>query len=195
MFFGLTSAYALVGSPGSPIPLLLVFGAAAFGYLRRNAPGNLWRASALRPALPSMLTLWVIAAVAMIAVVAWLLPDDLFNLPREQAVIWAAVAVFYPLLSVYPQELIFRGFLMHRYAPVFGTGPGIIAASAAAFGFVHIIYGSIVSVVLTLAAGWLFARRYQRTQSLLAVSVEHALYGVLAFTVGLGDFFYHGANR
>jgi hypothetical protein len=32
--------------------------------------------------------------------------------------------------------------------------------------------------------GWLFARRYQHTRSLLTVSVEHALEGVLIFTVG-----------
>jgi hypothetical protein len=50
-------------------------------------------------------------------------------------------------------------------------------------------------VLLTLAGGWLFARRYQRTRSLLAASVEHALYGVLAFTVGLGTLFYHAAVR
>jgi hypothetical protein len=37
-----------------------------------------------------------------------------------------------------------------------------------------------------------FARRYQRSRSLRAAA-EHALYGVLAFTVGLGDLFYHGA--
>jgi hypothetical protein len=47
--------------------------------------------------------------------------------------------------------------------------------------------------VLSAAAGWIFARRYQQTRSLLATSIEHALYGVLAFTVGLGDLFYHGA--
>jgi hypothetical protein len=44
-------------------------------------------------------------------------------------------------------------------------------------------------VLLTLAGGWLFARRFQRTRSLLVASVEH---GVLAFTIGLGDLFYHG---
>ena len=44
-----------------------------------------------------------------------------------------------------------------------------------------------------MLGGWLFARRYQRTRSLLTVSVEHALYGVLIFTIGLGDLFYHAA--
>ncbi len=98
------------------------------------------------------------------------------------------------MLSVYPQELIFRAFLMRRYAPIFGTGYRAAAASAAAFGFAHIIYGTVASVVITAVGGWLFARRYQRTRSLAVVWLEHALYGVLAFTVGLGDLFYHGAT-
>lgn len=82
---------------------------------------------------------------------------------------------------------------MHRYGPAFGNGVANVAASAAAFGYAHIIFGTAIAVVLTVVAGWVFARRYQRTRSLLTASVEHALYGVLAFTAGLGDLFYHGA--
>ena len=37
------------------------------------------------------------------------------------------------------------------------------------------------------------ARRYQRTGSLLVVSIEHALYGITIFAIGLGRYFYHGA--
>jgi uncharacterized protein len=77
---------------------------------------------------------------------------------------------------------------MHRYAPVFGTGRALLAVSATAFGFAHLIFGNALSVVLTLVGGWQFARRYQRTGSLLAASVEHAIYGLLVFTAGLGQF-------
>jgi membrane protease YdiL (CAAX protease family) len=103
--------------------------------------------------------------------------------------------VFYPLLSVYPQELLYRSFLLHRYRPVFGDGTGAAAASAVAFGCAHLMFHNVLSVLLTLVGGWLFARRYQRSRSLLTASVEHALYGVLAFTIGLGALFYHGAAR
>ncbi|MGW0179808.1 CPBP family intramembrane glutamic endopeptidase [Nocardia sp. NPDC003345] len=119
--------------------------------------------------------------------------DNLFDLPRRHPGLWCAVMVLYPVLSVYPQELIFRSFLFHRYAPVFGTGTGLVAASSAAFGYVHIIFGSWVSVVLSTAGGWIFARRYQRTNSLFTASVEHSIYGILVFTVGLGTYFYHGS--
>lgn len=196
LFFGVVGVYALLGSPGSPIPFLLILGGAAWLYLWRQPTfdrGDLWRASALRSALPSILALSAAVAVLMVVAVAIWDPDRLFRLPREAPLIWILVVILYPLLSVYPQELLFRAFLMHRYGPMFGNRVAIAAASAAAFGFAHIIYGTAVSVVLTVVAGWMFARRYQRTGSLLTASVEHALYGVLAFTVGLGELFYHGA--
>jgi membrane protease YdiL (CAAX protease family) len=103
--------------------------------------------------------------------------------------------VLYPALSVYPQELIFRSFLFHRYAPVFGEGVGLVAASAAAFGYVHIIFGSWFSVVASGIGGWIFATRYLRTQSLFTASAEHSVYGILVFTIGLGRYFYHGAAQ
>ena len=197
LFFGLVAGYTAVGSPGSPIPLLLVGAVAALVYLR-NQPTfdrrDLLRAGALRSALPAILLGWALAAAVAVAVLATVAPERLFDLPRRDPLLWASVVVLYPLLSVYPQELIYRVFLLHRYAPLLGTGRRAAAASAAAFGFAHIIFGNVLSIVLTLVGGWLFARTFQRTRSLLATSVQHALYGVLAFTVGLGDFFYHGSS-
>lgn len=197
LFFGVVGVYALLDSPGSPIPFVLAFAVAAWIYLRRQSTfdrRDLWRVDALRTALPSILLRSVVVAALMVAAVAIWDTDRLFDLPRERPLTWVMVAVLYPLLSVYPQELVFRAFLMHRYAPLFGNGVATAAASAAAFGFAHIIFGALMSVVLTVGAGWLFARRYQSSGSLLAASVEHAIYGVLAFTIGLGDLFYHGAR-
>ncbi|MGN9909400.1 CPBP family glutamic-type intramembrane protease [Phytohabitans sp. LJ34] len=196
LFFGVVGVYTLAGSPGSPIPFLVVGAIAAYVYLRRQRGferRDLTRAAAVPAALPAILAGWAVAAVVGVVVLALAQPEQLFELPREEPLIWAIVVVFYPLLSVYPQELIYRAFLLHRYAPLLGTGAGAAAASAAAFGFAHVIFGNVLSVVLTLAGGWIFARRYQKTRSLLTVSVEHALYGVLAFTIGFGDLFYHGA--
>jgi membrane protease YdiL (CAAX protease family) len=196
LFFGAVIGYTLAGSPGSPIPVLLMMAGLAAWYLRRRPDfdrASFWRAAGLRGQLPAMLARWAVAVAVTLAGLAVFAPDRLFDLPRERPLIWAFVAVFYPLLSVYPQELVYRAFLMYRYAPVFGTGRGLIVASAAAFGNAHIIFGNALSVVLTLAGGALFATRYRRTGSLLAASVEHALYGLLVFTAGLGEYFYHGA--
>lgn len=195
LFFGVVSVYALLGSPGSPIPFLLLLAGAAWLYLRRQPSfdrRDLWRADALRPALPSILALSAGVALLLFGAVALWDPGRLFDLPLESPLRWVAIATLYPLLSVYPQEVLFRGFLMHRYGPVFGNGVPGAAASAVAFGYAHIIYGTAMSVVLTVVAGWMFARRYQRTRSLLTSSAEHAVFGVLAFTIGLGELFYHG---
>jgi membrane protease YdiL (CAAX protease family) len=101
--------------------------------------------------------------------------------------------LLYPLLSVWPQEVIYRRFLRQRYAPLFGAGAGFIAASALAFGFAHVIFLSWIAVALTLAGGAMFARSYTRHHSLSLCCFEHSLYGCLVFTIGLGRYFYTGA--
>ncbi len=192
VFFGLALLYNFLARGTNPIPVLLVLGGASVVYLLRSSTfdrRSLWRPEAVR--LRPVLALWAVAAVAAVIAVIVLFPEELFVLPEEQPLLWLAIVVFYPLLSVYPQELVFRAFLFERYGQVFGTWT--VAASATAFGFVHIVFGSWVSVVLSAAGGWIFATRYRRTRSLLAASVEHALYGILVFTVGLGQFFFHGA--
>ena len=81
---------------------------------------KVWRANAVR--VRSLLGLWAASAVAAIVVVALVLPGRLFAIPRTQPLVWLLVVVFYPLLSVYPQELVFRAFPFQRYAPLFGSG-------------------------------------------------------------------------
>jgi len=111
LFLGGVGLYALAGSPGSPLLPMAVLAIAAFVYLRRR-PGfdrrNLGRPEAVRPELASILGVWAAAAVIGIAGVALLAPDRLFDLPRERPVLWLAVLVFYPLVSVYRQEIVFR---------------------------------------------------------------------------------------
>jgi membrane protease YdiL (CAAX protease family) len=137
---------------------------------------------------------WAVASVVAVAGVALVVPGRLLDMPRNDTALWLAVVLLYPLLSVYPQELVYRAFLLHRYAPLLGTGRFAAAVSAVAFGFAHLLFGNAFAVVTTVVGGWLFARRYQRTRSLLATSVEHALYGVTIFTVGLGRLFYRGVG-
>ena len=66
----------------------------------------------------------------------------------------------------------------------------MIMASAAVFGFGHIVFRNWPAVALTFAGGWLFATTYRRTSSLVLVSAEHALYGCAIFTIGYGQYFF-----
>jgi membrane protease YdiL (CAAX protease family) len=98
----------------------------------------------------------------------------------------------YPVLSVYPQGVLYRAFFFERYAPLFPGRWMMILASAAAFAFLHVIFRNPLAPAITFAGGLLFAARYAATGSLATSCLEHALYGCWLFTVGLGQFFYHG---
>jgi len=195
LFFVTVAAFITFARGVSPIPFLVVLGAGALVYLLRQPTfdrQDLWRPRALRTQLRPILTLWAIAWV--VAIAGLLIYDDslLFGLPRTQPVLWAIIMVAYPLLSAYPQELIYRALLFQRYGRAFGP-TGTIVASAASFGFAHIFFHNWFAVIASTVGGVLFALRYQRSRSLLTATVEHGLYGILLFTVGLGQFVYHGA--
>ncbi|MEV4320548.1 type II CAAX endopeptidase family protein [Actinocrispum sp. NPDC049592] len=194
LFFVTVAAFITFARGVSPIPFLVVLGAGALVYLLRQPAfdrQDLWRPQAIRTQLRPILTLWVIAWVAAIAGLLVYDSSLLFGLPRTQPVLWAVIMVAYPLFSAYPQELIFRAFLFQRYGRAFGPA-GTIVASAASFGFAHIFFHNWFAVIASTVGGVLFALRYQRSRSLLTTTIEHGLYGILLFTVGLGQFVYHG---
>jgi len=183
--------------PDLPIPYLLLAALLAFLVLRRE-PG--FRAADLlsfRHAagyLPRLLLRDGILLVLLGVAVRIFAPELLFSFVKRSPGFWALVMVAYPLVSVFPQELLYRAFFFHRYQPIFGTGWALLAASGLAFGFVHIIFGNWLSVALCIAGGLLFALTYQQTGSLLLACLDHALYGNFIFTIGLGRFFYHGTR-
>jgi uncharacterized protein len=103
--------------------------------------------------------------------------------------------VLYPVLSVYPQGITHRAFLMHRYQHLFPNQRVFAVAAALAFSYMHITFRNPVALILTLIGGFLFVRTYCRTESLMLSGFEHALYGNALFTVGLGHYLYHAAWR
>lgn len=190
------------------LPLLFLGGLICVAIMRYGADlrdDRLWNLRALLPRLKLMLLLFAGGALALTGFMALLVharevgwfpvpPQvDWFILPRERPWLYAALMVGYPLVSVYPQEIIYRGFFFHRYAPAFRSQNLAVVANAVAFGWAHIIFHNPVAVVLTLAGGVFFATTYLRTRSLLAAAAEHSLYGCLLFTLGLGWYFYGGS--
>lgn len=154
---------------------------------------ELWNGAGLLCAWRPMLARFVVLG-GLLTLAVWIVtPEHLFDLPRRKPWLWLAIMILYPLLSVYPQEVIFRAFLFQRYRPLVGGGAAMVLVSAAVFGWVHIVFEHWVSVVLTLIGGVLFARTFAQTRSVAAASVEHSLYGCLVFTIGLNSYFYSGA--
>jgi uncharacterized protein len=184
--------------PNWPIPFLLILTAAAFLISRREptfqGAAELHFGGMAGHLYPLLLRDALLMAVLGIAV--WrLAPELLFSFVKNNPLLWAAVMLLYPVFSVYPQELIFRAFFFRRYAPLFDGGWTMIGVSALAFGFVHIIFGNWLSVALSTIGGVLFALTYRQSGSLALVCFEHALFGDFIFTIGIGQFFYHGARR
>lgn len=120
-------------------------------------------------------------------------PERLFAFPRESPLFWLLVCLLYPLLSVYPQELIFRVFLFHRYRELFRCDGALIAASALSFGAAHLFFSNLLAPALSTLGGFLFARTYARAGKAFPACVEHALWGDFLFTVGMGWYFYTGS--
>lgn len=182
--------------PGLLIPMLLGLGVLCFGYLR-FAPGfrtmSIFEPSALRAQMTRILRHFAIGAPLVALLAWWWAPERLFELIQTRPLLWLAIVLFYPLLSVYPQEIVYRAFFFHRYERLFRREWALIVVNGLAFGVAHVFFGNWLAPALTALGGMLFAFTYSRARSLLPVVVEHGLWGDFIFTIGLGWFFYSGS--
>jgi hypothetical protein len=134
----------------------------------------------------------LVAAAVIVGLVLLLRPEALLAVPRRSPGLWLAGLAIYPFLSAWPQEVVYRVFFVHRYGRLFGSEAGLLGANAVAFALLHAVYPNPVAPLLSLPAGLLLARTYRRTGTMGPVWLEHSLYGLLLFTLGLGGFFYDG---
>ena len=196
------AAPVVVGLTVHSAPWLLVLGGitiCAAVWLARRANfsfSNFWRsedAGAEQRQLKEVLLRFSLCAVILVALTIAIFPEKLFALPRTMPLQWGLLLATYPLLSVYPQELLYRAFFLERYRGLFPGVKGGWMASALVFGWLHVIFRNPLAVGLTLVGGWFFAQTYARTRSMRLVCLEHTLYGSLIFSVGLGEFFLQSA--
>ena len=131
---------------------------------------------------------------SIMTLAAWFfVPEYFFSFPQEAPLFWLLVMILYPLLSAFPQELIFRLYFFRRYPTFFKMSDNArIIFNAALFAYAHIMFMHWFTIVATFFGSLLFSKRYMRTRSIPLVLAEHALYGNLFFTVGFGQFFYSG---
>ena len=132
----------------------------------------------------------IITGVFLLIYVLVFEPENVFNLPRRNPAIWLAMLGFYPIFSAYGQEVVYRKFLFMRYKKLFQKKWILILASGISFSFVHIVYFSVLSLVLTFFAGIYLAWLYDKTKSVLFTGIIHGIMGFLIFTVGLGQHFW-----
>jgi len=197
LFVVLPLAFRFKPFPFPPIPALwLLAGYCLYRLLRDSAFDRklLWNGHALPEVALQVLLIFGATAVLVAAAVYLFAPQMLFNFVKRAPAFWALVMVLYPVLSVYPQGVIYRAFFFERYRILFPNSVLLMVASAVAFSFAHIIFRNTIAVLFTLIGGLLFSWRYAETGSLFTSSFEHALYGCWMFTIGLGQYFYKGAR-
>lgn len=200
-FAGPLAYFFLVSDAGVLFPALWAFFAYTLAVLLLDPTFDrrtLWNFGAMRRDLTRIVVTFTVLGLLLTGAVA--IYDRisggstvLFSLPRERPTLWLIIMVFYPLVSVYPQEVIWRAFMFHRYARLFPQRWSMIGASAVAFGYAHLVFHNWLAIGLCVIGGVLFARTFDRSRSTLASWIDHALYGCLVFTIGIGRYFYSGS--
>jgi len=167
-----------------PLILLFIYCAAvlfSFKAIRRETfrLEASWRVITLRFALTA----------ALISVGLIFSSQPLFsNLNENRKLLY--MITLYPFLSAFPQELIFREFFFYRYGSLFKSKHLLVASNVLLFAFAHIYFGNWIVMAFTVIGGLLFAITFFRTRSLMVVTIEHSLYGLLVLSSGLSVYFY-----
>ncbi len=180
-----------------PLHLLILLATGGFALVwtrRKFAPRRLWarpppgwwRGPALRAGVLAL------AAGAYAFVYE---PDAAFRLMFERPRFWLMLMVLYPLLSVLPQEILFRVCLMDILETTPAGRPWVaVLGSALLFGWAHVIYAGYAAMLSTflagLALGWNYHHNRTRPGALWPLLLEHGLYGQIIFSTGLGHYFY-----
>jgi len=178
------------------IPVLVAVGAGCLLVLLCDPTfdrSHLWRTRDLRGHLLRSLRLLVPGTVGLLGLLAVYDARMLFALPLERPWGWLIVLALYPVLSVWPQEVIYRAYLFHRYRGLFPTEGLRVAVSALAFGWAHLFFDTWIAVGLSGIGGLIFARTYVMSRSVVAATLEHAAWGNALFTLGWGWYFWSGS--
>lgn len=136
-----------------------------------------------------MTLIYVASFLFFVAYIYIFLDETPFILIRERPQLMIIITIFYPLFSAFPQELIYRPFYFQRYKNIFTTKQ-LLISNMIAFSFLHIIYNNIPALLLTLISGLVFTLNYHRHRSLMLVTIEHTILGLIVFMTGMGRYFY-----
>ena len=113
----------------------------------------------------------------------------LFNLPKNYFFLWVAVIFIYPILSVIPQEIVFRVLFFERYSCLFKNKFLYIILNSIIFAYIHLVFQNFHAFFITLITSPIFAHAYLN-KSFKTCFLVHTVGGQLVFTYGLGKYFY-----
>lgn len=157
-------------------------------------PGFSWQTLLWsRPDLRFVAGISVLLSLGIAVAVLWLRPDAFLGIPRHNPRLMAVIALFYPLLSALPQELVFRVLYFRRYDPVLPKSTIGMWLNAGVFSLAHLMYWNWVAVGVTFVGGLAFAFAYKRRGGFASAVLLHAVAGLMLFALGLDAWFYSGA--
>ncbi|WP_010179365.1 CPBP family intramembrane glutamic endopeptidase [Aquimarina agarilytica] len=157
----------------------LVFSTYKFRFKKPNQPSKNFK---LRVLLVSLLLF-----VSGIILIKLYDKSLLFQVVKQKPDLWIVILFVYTFLSVFPQEVIYRKFFYERYHHLIANKKLFFLLNVSCFALCHLFLKSIPVLIITFIGGCFFAYTYEREQSITWVSLEHALYGNLVFTLGLGE--------
>lgn len=131
----------------------------------------------------SLRTVLPITIVLIIAAGLFLLLEK----PRFSPTEGIGFYVFYILISCPAQELLFRGILSRMLQELRLHRVLELGVAAALFGYAHIIYGDMLTVVVMSIVGLFWYRAYQRSSNLIGVTISHVVLGVTTIALGIID--------
>jgi uncharacterized protein len=92
---------------------------------------------------------------------------------------------FFIIGSVPVQEFIYRGYLFHLCEQVGLSKKMQILTSTILYGFMHIIYWDLPTLLLTLIAGLVWGYHYSQFKNIYSTIASHVFLGVLAIVTGI----------
>ncbi|WP_406657735.1 CPBP family intramembrane glutamic endopeptidase [Methanolobus sp. ZRKC2] len=107
-------------------------------------------------------------------------PDYLSVNLSTEGMVGISIAIF--LFVGLVEELIFRSILQTRLEGLFGLKAGLVFASVL-FGIMHSGYGVPAEILLTTAAGFVLGYMFQKTRSLLLVTLTHSFANIFLFVL------------
>ncbi|MEM8753671.1 MAG: CPBP family intramembrane glutamic endopeptidase, partial [Pseudomonadota bacterium] len=148
--------------PLFPVIIGLAFVAAT---LLQITPGWRWSMLWKGPVFGEWRVIAVYGAATLatcLAVVFALVPGRFLELPTYRPELWLMIMVLYPILSAFPQEVIYRSLFFERYGGLFPNDWTAIVANGVAFGFGHLFFDSWVTIAMTGCGGAIMGWAYLR---------------------------------
>ncbi|NND64306.1 MAG: CPBP family intramembrane metalloprotease, partial [Flavobacteriaceae bacterium] len=103
-------------------------------------------------------TAFIFATIAIITTAyVWAVDKSaLFYVPLNNPKLFVFILFIYSLISVWPQEIIYRTFFFNRYGDLFKSEALLIFVNAVLFSLAHIFLRNTLVLVLTFLGGILF---------------------------------------